>query len=294
MPIEKSELYHRYHSNQCLKNLSTFAIGGPCRFFLEARKVAEIEEALHWAHLHSIPYFILGKGSNCLFDDRGYNGLVIQNRIDFCEFNGKNVSVGAGASFSFLGLQTAKRALQGLEFASGIPGSVGGAIYMNAGANGQETRDSLEKVLFLHEDGKQTLFEKKDLHFSYRTSPFQSMSGCILSAEFSLEEGVDARKKQLGILTYRKKTQPGSAKSAGCVFRNPSLEISAGALIDQCGLKGESVGGAEVSPIHANFIVNSKGAKAKDVLDLIELIQQTVFDKTGFKLETEIRAIPYE
>ena len=240
-----------------------------------------------------VPFFILGKGSNCLFDDQGFNGLVIHNKIDFCHFEGCRVSVGAGYSFSLLGSQTAKKGFSGLEFASGIPGSVGGAIFMNAGASGQETCQVLEEVLYLELSSGKKLISRDQLSFGHRQSSFQSMSGVILSARFHLLENQDARKNQLAYINNRMKSQPYTQKSAGCVFRNPSKEISAGALIDQCGLKGLRCGGAEVSLVHANFIVNISNASSSDVIALIEQVRQRVYEKTKIRLEPEVRLVTF-
>jgi UDP-N-acetylmuramate dehydrogenase len=160
---------------------------------------------------------------------------------------------------------------------------------MNAGANGSETSDCLESVLYLYTTGETCCFKRSELSFGYRTSPFQAMKGCILSAKFILRYNDEARVKQRKNLELRIKTQPLKAKSAGCIFRNPSKEVSAGALIDQCGLKGLAVGDATVSPIHANFIVNEGYAKAADVVALIQKIQAVVLEKTGTLLEPEIK-----
>ncbi len=280
-------------SGKLLSSLSTFAIGGPARYYFEARQISHAKEALEWARQKSIPVFVLGRGSNSLFDDRGFDGLVLHNRIDFCEFSESSVYVGAGYNFSLLGVQTARRGFSGLEFASGIPGSVGGAVFMNAGANLRETCEPLSEVLYLDESGEERVFEKKDLVFSYRTSPFQKRRGCILAARFELEEKEGARKSQLEIVDYRMKTQPYKEKSVGCIFRNPSAKSSAGALIEKCGLKGATCGGAQVSTLHANFIINAEQASSSDVLALIEKIQETVAKESGVHLETEVRKVDF-
>ncbi len=277
--------------NRSLSEFSTFGIGGPIRDFLEVKTVEEMKEAFAWAKANGSRILVIGKGSNCLFDDHGYDGLVILNKIDFCEIKALTVHVGSGYSFSLLGSQTARRGLSGLEFASGIPATVGGAIFMNAGASGRETCDSLSSVLYLHEDGTQKEYKRSELKFAYRKSPFQEMRGCILGATFQLELSEVARKSQLEIVDYRMKTQPYKDKSIGCIFRNPSKEMSAGAVIDQCGLKGYKIGGARVSDMHANFIVNAGGATAKDVLELIRIIQARVKLKKGIELEPEIRVV---
>jgi len=270
-----------------LSEFSTFGIGGPIEAFVEVRSVVDVQEAFAWANTQHLPVLVVGKGSNCLFSDAHFPGLVLLNKIDHCTIEGQNVVVGAGYSFSLLGVQTARKNLSGLEFASGIPATVGGAVFMNAGANGQETCEVLTAVEYVHADGR--VQEFRDLAFGYRTSPFQQMSGCITAARFCLRDHAEARKNQLEIVDRRMKTQPLKDKSAGCVFRNPAPGVSAGALIDQCGLKGLAVGGAKVSEVHANFLVNDNAATAHDVLELIARVQETVLQKTGQHLEPEIR-----
>lgn len=289
MQIEK-----RFLSGKRLSDYSSFGIGGPIRFYFEAKEIADFVEALQWAVAHRVPYFILGKGSNCLFDDRGWNGLVIRNRIEFCEIENNRVYAGAGYSFALLGSQSARRGLSGLEFAAGIPATVGGAVYMNAGASGQETFDVLEEVTYLDERGEVMSYSQEQLKRGYRFSAFQEMRGAILAARFLLKErGEQAQEAYRLLIKKRVETQPLKEKSAGCIFRNPS-DCPAGALIDRCGLKGSQVGGAKVSAIHANFIVNDASATAKDVRELISQVQQRVFEETGVILEPEIRWVPFE
>lgn len=273
----------QYQSNRRLSEFSTFGIGGPIAQFVEVSTVEEMEEAFQ----SPLPKLVLGKGSNCLFSDQGFDGLVILNKIHFCQWQGSQVSVGSGYSFSLLGHQSAKLGFTGLEFASGIPATVGGAIFMNAGANGKETSQCLQSVDYF--DGqKRQHFLREHLSFGYRTSPFQKMSGVILSATFTLAPHPEARQTQLQIIDYRMKTQPLKEKSAGCIFRNPS-GASAGSLIDRCGLKGLQIGGAKISEVHANFIVNVDQASARDVQKLIRLVQEKVLEQTGVLLEPEIR-----
>jgi UDP-N-acetylmuramate dehydrogenase len=281
-----------YQTSRSLSEVSTFGIGGPVRFFAEISTAEEAEEAYAWARKEKLPVLIVGKGSNCLFLDEPFDGLVLLNKIDFCKFEEREIFVGSGFSFSLLGVQSARRGLSGLEFASGIPATVGGAVFMNAGANGKETLEPLVSVTYLYESGEKREFQKEEISYGYRRSCFQSMKGMILSARFRLEGKEDARKSQLDIIQYRMKTQPYKEKSAGCVFRNPSREMSAGALIERCSLKGFSIGGAKVSEMHANFLINTGKATAKEMIELIERVQATVFEKTGVHLEPEIRILP--
>jgi UDP-N-acetylmuramate dehydrogenase len=287
-------LLSRFQQSKLLSELSTFGIGGPARYFIEVSKIEEMQEILGYCAAEKLRFIVIGKGSNTLFDDRGFDGLVILNKIAFCDFleEGK-VSVGAGYSFSLLGVQTARKKLAGLEFASGIPASVGGAIYMNAGASGSETCQPLSEISFVSDTGKLLHFSKEQLMFSYRTSSFQTMKGAIVAAKFQLTPSDEARPKQLEIVDYRTRTQPYGDKSAGCVFRNP-VGASAGALIEKAGLKGYKVGGAQVSALHANFIINAGGATACDVLDLAKHVQRSVHAASGNHLEMEVRTIPYQ
>lgn len=279
--------------NVLLKECCTFGIGGPARYFIEARQIDQMQDAIKWCQSRSIPYMILGKGSNCLFDDKGYDGAVILNKIDFLtETSPGHFHVGAGHSFAHLGVYTARKGWSGLEFASGIPASVGGAVYMNAGANGKETCETLSSVDYVNEEGEFEVISRAALEFSYRTSPFQKRGGAIVGATFALSQKEDARKLQIEIVNKRKNTQPYGDMSAGCIFLNPTC-ASAGALIDKCGLKGLSVGGAQVSHVHANFLINGGQATCMDMLALIELVKRRVKDETGIELHSEVRHIPY-
>lgn len=283
-----------FQHSQPLSRWTTFGIGGPARYFVEVCDVDAMQQALSFCTTHSLPFFILGKGSNLLVDDRGFSGVVIANRIEFIEKLADNVFyVGAGYSFSLLGSQTARQGLSGLEFASGIPGSVGGAVYMNAGANGRETCDSLLSVDFVDAAGALHRIPREELIYRYRYSSFQELQGAIVSATFGLQPLDSARKRQLDIIQYRKTTQPYKDKSAGCIFRNPPVG-HAGALIEQSGLKGVQIGGAQVSAVHANFIVNVGEASAADVLALIERVKGDVRAAMGVALESEVRYLAYE
>ncbi len=274
-----------------LKDYCTYGIGGPAKEFVIVHTKDELKEVVSDCYLNQKRYLVIGKGSNCLFDDKGFNGLVVVNRIQEIDWQDNKVIAGGGYSFSLLGIQASRKGYTGLEFASGIPGSVGGAVWMNAGAGGAETKDSLIEVEFLHEEGRVETIEPKN--FSYRSSPFQSMKGVIVSATFRLSRGSDAKEKQEKLLAYRMGTQPYKSKSCGCVFRNPEGD-SAGRIIDSLNLKGLEQGGAKVSEEHANFIVNQKQASASDILELIRYVQMKVKLSTNIHLEPEVRWIPYD
>lgn len=281
-----------YECDKPLSLYSTFGIGGPARWLCEVQSTEEMQGMIAYCQGRSLRYLVIGKGSNCLFDDQGFDGIVILNKIAFCHFDYPRVHVGAGYSFSLLGVQTARKGWSGLEFASGIPGSVGGAIYMNAGASGAETKDALTEVRVIEEDGEEHIYPRAQIDFDYRFSSFQGRKCAIVSGIFLLSSLEEARKKQLEIVEYRTRTQPYGEKSAGCVFRNPHSH-SAGALIEKCGLKGMRIGGAEVSSMHANFIVNKNQARAQDVLNLASYVKKIVKEQTGIALDMEIRYIPH-
>lgn len=276
-----------------LASYSTFKIGGAAQFFSTATSKKDLQEMLKFCHSVGLPFFILGKGSNTLFDDRGFKGLVILNRLDYLTQEGALFTVGAGYSFARLGVQTAGRGFSGLEFAAGIPATCGGAIFMNAGAGGQDVSSALESVTYINSSGEERVYQKEELEFRYRYSTFQKLKGAIVEGSFSLLASEGAKKKQQSALDYRLKTQPYKSPSIGCIFRNPHA-ASAGGLIESCGLKGLKKGGAEVSSKHANFVINAGEAKAAEVLELIQMVKKRVFEEKGILLEEEIRYLPYE
>jgi UDP-N-acetylmuramate dehydrogenase len=277
-----------------LKRYSTFDIGGPARFLVSVSSNKELEEALLFADQKKCPVLCIGRGSNCLFHDSGFFGLVIVNALSSLQAKEAGIwDVGSGFSFAQLGRLTAKEGYSGLEFAAGIPASFGGAIYMNAGASGQETKDILVDVTTMSLDGQVHTYEANTLSFGYRTSPFQQKKEIILSARIRLMPSPIAYGILKEKVEYRMKTQPYSDKSIGCFFRNPP-GTSAGKLIEQAGMKGYSIGGASVSALHANFIVNRGGATAEDVCQLALAIEQKVRDSFGVSLESEAKIIdPY-
>jgi len=282
-----------FQENVDLKDYCTFGIGGPAHLFLSVSTIEEMQKAIGFCEGKCINYMVLGKGSNCLFDDQGFDGAILLNKIDFFKQPSPGIfHVGAGYSFALLGVQTARQGWSGLEFASGIPASVGGAVFMNAGANGGETSQFLQSVDFITEEGSLETYPAEALSFRYRYSPFQEKRGAIVGATFALKPGADARKRQIEIINARKKTQPLNAKSAGCVFLNPECG-HAGALIEQCRLKGHEIGGAKVSEKHANFLINRGEASSADMLNLIAFVRKQVEDSTGIVLQSELRYIPY-
>ena len=281
--------------NYPTSKLTTMGVGGPAKFMLEASSLADLKEAVSYFQAQEIDYIVIGKGSNLIFHDEGFAGAVIVNKINFIRDLGDNLwQVAAGVSLSYLSSFTAKKNLSGLESAAGIPASVGGAVYMNAGANGWEMVDCLKSVEYLDPTGQVSTYNIDKAEFSYRHSPFQNSKNIIISATFKLIPSDLSRKKQLEIIAKRKQSQPLSQKSAGCIFRNPSQEMPAGKLIQSLGLSNFYIGGARVSPVHANFIVNQNGATAKELQELKTIIIKKVKEKTGIELESEVIFMPFE
>ena len=281
----------RCQTGVSLSTVSTFGIGGPAALFFRAEQVEDLQDAFRFIHSENIPYLVVGRGSNCLFSDNGFSGLVIHHRIEsFCDEGNGRFVVGGGYGFPTLGIVTAREGWSGLEFAAGIPASVGGAVWMNAGSHGQQTGEAISSVEYVNETGALVQFQREELSFGYRLSSFQNKRGAIARVVFQLKKDAQVQERQREMTAYRKQTQPYKERSAGCVFRNPP-GASAGRLIEEAGLKGTSRGGAEVSSVHANFIVAREGATAEDVRSLIDVVRECVSRKTGVRLECEIRMI---
>ncbi|XP_042475443.1 UDP-N-acetylenolpyruvoylglucosamine reductase-like isoform X1 [Macadamia integrifolia] len=282
-----------------LSELSTLGIGGPCNYFLQVFNPTQLVSAIRYCTEHSIRFIIIGKGSNCLFDDLGFDGCVILNRIDYLERIEPGIyRAGSGYPFNKLGVHCCNEGFGGLEFSGGVPGTVGGAVYMNAGANGQETADTIDTVEIVTIDGRNQTLHRNDLTFGYRRSSFQEMENmaAIVAVTFQLKPSALARERQRAYLQRRRSSQPLVERSAGSVFQNPSgLGISAGELIERAGLKGFSLGGAKVSDIHANFFINSGRATSQEMLELIDFVKARINTTFGIQLEEEIQYIkPYE
>ena len=280
-----------YKLNEPMKIHTTFKIGGAADIMITVNSVKELNAVISGCKEQNIPWMILGKGSNLLVSDEGIEGAVIILSGDFkklCE-DGDSITCGAGVTLSKLCSFALEHSLTGLEFAYGIPGSVGGAVYMNAGAYGGETKDVVEEVTFLDENGTVKTFGKDQLHFGYRHSVFKEQNGIILFSKYKLTKGDPAaiKAKMDDVMNRRVTKQPLEYPSAGSVFKRPEGAF-AGTLIEQCGLKGRTVGGAQVSEKHAGFIINIGGATCSDVTELVRIIQNTVKDETGYTLEREL------
>ncbi|CAM3264871.1 UDP-N-acetylmuramate dehydrogenase [Brevibacillus invocatus] len=277
-----------------LANHTTWRIGGPADLLIQPKDKESLIKVLQIVHRHEIPWSVIGRGSNLLVRDRGIRGAVLKvtEGLSHCEFRGEEVCVGAGYSMIRLAMETGKMGLTGMEFAGGIPGTVGGAVYMNAGAHGSDLSRILIEAEILFEDGEVKVLTNEEMNFSYRTSLLQQRKGIVVEARFRLQPG--DRKEIAATLAAnkerRRETQPLQMPCAGSVFRNPPGD-HAGRLIEAAGLKGYRYGGAQVSEIHANFIVNRGGATATDVLTLINHIRSTIQTKFGVDLHPEVLVV---
>lgn len=271
---------------------TSFRIGGPADFFVETRNSDELVEAVFWAKEKKIKYFILGGGSNILFSDDGYKGLVIKIASKQIKLIKNLIIADTGANLSQLVKFALDNNLAGLEWASGIYGTLGGAIFGNAGASGKCIADIVEEAEIF--DGKKIkVLKNKELNFKYRASGIKK-GDIIISAKLKLKKGDRQKSKKL-VKKYLKERGEKQPKGfcAGSIFKNPKSKkyISAGWLIEQCGLKGLKIGQTQISEKHANFIVNLGGAKAGDVLGLIEKVRKEVEGKFGVKLREELKII---
>ena len=273
---------------------TTFRIGGPAALMALPRTVGEAKAAVKAARALEVEPFFLGNGSNLLAADGGYPGFVVKLAGDFDQIREVNRGLEAGSAVLLSRLSNALlgRGLTGLEFAGGIPGSVGGAVTMNAGAYGGEMAQVMEFVNVLTNDGTIQTFSKEECQFGYRKSIFSGSDYLILEAIFSLEPGdpevIRARMEELA--AKRREKQPLEYPSAGSMFKRPPGHFAA-ALIDQCGLKGLTVGGAQVSEKHAGFVVNRGGATCGDVLALVDQVKEEVLRQTGVELEMEVKVL---
>jgi UDP-N-acetylmuramate dehydrogenase len=297
-----------------LAPLTTFKIGGPAKFFVEAETSNDIVEAIRWAAQNNEKYFILGGGSNLLVSDKGYDGLVIKNNCDHIRADNDDIYAEAGAPLAKLVQAASQHALSGLEWAAGIPGTVGGAIRGNAGAFGSSMQSVIGSVDALDPLKFETLkLDFDGCKFSYRHSIFKESGLIVLGAAIRLHHDSQEKiaKKCAEFISYRADSQP-KEPSAGSIFKNISVDdlaekqpaavdqaekdgiirngkIAAGWLIGREGFKGKNVGGAQISQEHANFIINTGGATAEDVLVLISLVKQKIRVKYGVQLQEEIR-----
>lgn len=277
-----------------LSKKTSYKIGGNSRYFAEPKNINEINEAVIWAKDNSQKIFILGKGSNILVDDSGWDGLTIDlSGLNYIKWKGAMVTCGGGTLLHTLVSQSVEKGLHGIEVLAGIPGSIGGGIVMNAGAFGGNISDYLLKVTLIDMDTMEVFCkEKEDMCFGYRTSILKQNPWIVAEAKFEFikDDSISSQKIKMiynDVVKKRKDKQPLNQPNCGSVFKRPENNY-AGTLIEECGLKGYSIGGASVSEKHANFIVNKNNATAEDVKSVIRHVQNVILKEKGIKLEREV------
>ena len=282
---------------QCEELMSkhtTFRVGGPADYFVTPESETQIQETIKYLKREHIPYYILGKGSNLLVGDKGYRGVILQiyRKMDKAHTEGTKIYAQAGISLAKLAAVALHDGLTGLEFASGIPGTLGGAVMMNAGAYGGEMKQVLVSVRSMTSEGIIREYSAEELELEYRTSIFAKNGEIILSAVLQLAQGDSAQIQAYmdELKTRRLEKQPLEYPSAGSTFKRPEGYF-AGKLIEDAGLRGYSVGGAQVSEKHCGFVINRHAASAADIVSLMELVADKVECQSGVRLEPEVRRI---
>jgi len=282
----------RVRFEEPLKNHTTFKIGGPAKFFIEPLDLKDLKQAASLAKTNDTPIFLLGSGSNVLVNDKGISGIVLQlSSPYFKKISRKNnfFEIGSGLLLARLVKYALERSLSGVEFLASIPGTVGGALAMNAGAWGKDIGNIIEKVTVMDYNGNIKILSRKNIKLEYRKSSLSKY--IILSCRIRLvkKHKQEIRDTMRKYIKFRQNSQESYYSNAGCIFKNPSLIESAGRLIDLCSLKNKRIGGACVSQKHANFIINRENAKAGDVLKLMNLIETKVKQRFNINLEPEIK-----
>jgi len=286
-----------------LAPFTTFKVGGPADFFVQASRAADVKAALAAARAERMPVTILGGGSNVLISDAGIRGLVVRmHGGEVTALSERVIRADGGITINGLVRWTINRGVAGLEAWAGTPGTVGGAVHGNAHFKGRLIGELVDSVELLDADGKTIQVGAADMEFGYDRSRLQRTHEIVLTADFKVGTGDPAALRGVAreSLAYRKRTQPLESASAGCIFQNPDpatdrvpdgIPPSAGALVDRAGLKGRHEGAARVSTTHGNFIVNEGGASAQDVLDLIEMVRERARSIRGIQLETEVEIL---
>lgn len=282
------------HTDEPMSRHTTFRIGGNADYFVKPGNADEVAAVIVVCREYNIPYFILGNGSNLLVSDDGYRGMLINimDNMDSVTVDGRIITAQAGAMLVRVSVMARDNALTGLEFASGIPGTIGGAVYMNAGAYGGEMKNVVKTVRAIDEYGRIYELDSEKMDFSYRHSIVEERKLIVLEVTLELEHGsreaIDDRMKELA--EARRSKQPLEYPSAGSTFKRPEGYF-AGKLIMDAGLRGYSVGGAQVAEKHCGFVINKGGATASDVVELIRDVQHDVDDKFGVTLEPEVKML---
>ena len=284
----------RIYTDEPMKKHTTFRVGGNADFFVIPKTVEEVKQTIMLCVEQDMPYYILGNGSNLLVGDKGYRGVVIQiyKEMNNIFVDGQKIKVQAGALLSKIGSVALEAGLTGFEFAAGIPGTMGGAVVMNAGAYGGEMKDVLEEVTVLTKEGEVLILSKEQLDMGYRTSVVAKKDYIVLKATIALELGDrDAIKARMDELKVQRTTkQPLEFPSAGSTFKRPEAYF-AGKLIQDAGLRGFQVGGAQVSEKHCGFVINKGDATAADIVELMKQVSERVKEKFGVELEPEVKRL---
>jgi len=287
LKVIKGEIFF----NEPMKNHTSLCIGGPAEVLVIPRNEYDLKFLLKFHKKNGIPLTVIGNGTKLLVSDKGVDGIVIKMSgcFDKVSISGTNVEVGGGHSLTNLSRLVADHGLSGLEFAVGIPGTVAGGVVTNAGAHGVSIKDVLTNVIVMNYKGEIQKYSKSDIYFEYRKGKFQN-NVIILNVRMKLvKDDIEKILERVHEhLRWRRKTQPLDLPNAGCIFKNP-MGLFAGKLIDMAGLKGITVGGAKISEKHANFIINIGNATARDVKNLMNIVQKEVFRKSRIILEPEIK-----
>ena len=293
--LERIISKEKIKQNEPMKEHTSFKIGGPADFFVKVNSVEELKEILQFCKIYKIPLTIIGNGSNLLVSDKGIKGIIVKTELKQLQIKNIDeekieVTVDDGVQLGFLAQKLLKEEISGFEELSGIPGTIGGAVVMNAGAHGKEMKDIVTEVTAIDYDGNIYVFTNEQSKFSYRHSKFLDEKYIILQVKLLLEKGKreEIKSKMDEYAKYRKEKQPIEYPSAGSTFKRGTDFITA-KLIDDAGLKGYSIGGAKISEKHAGFVINTGNATAQDVLNLVEYVKDTIYKKFGKKIELEIK-----
>ncbi len=288
----------RIKQNEPMKNHTSFKIGGEAEFFVRINTIEELRKIIEFSNTYQISFTIVGNGSNLLVVDEGIKGIIAKLELKEIEINqlkeNIEIKVDSGVQLGFLAQKLFKEEIAGFEELSGIPGTIGGAVVMNAGAHGKEIKDVVTEVTAMDYEGKIYKFTNEEAKFTYRHSKFSEGKYIILQVKLLLEKGNKGqiKEKMAEYAKYRKEKQPIEYPSAGSTFKRGTDFITA-KLIDEAGLKGYSIGDAQISEKHAGFIINKGNATAKDVFDLVKYAQDKVFEKFGKKIELEIKILSH-
>jgi len=292
--IEKIAGQENVKLDEPMKNHTSFKVGGPADILVTPVSVSQLSQILKLCKNKSVPVFVMGNGTNLIVRDKGIRGVVVKIFDNLNQFTVKDdiITAYAGILLSRVSTIAYENGLTGLEFACGIPGTLGGAVAMNAGAYGGEMKDVVVETEYMDKDGEIRVVRDDGHQFGYRTSFIQKNSGIVIKTSMKLKKGNKEEIKALmdDLTQRRQEKQPLEMPSAGSIFKRPEGYF-AGKLIEDCGLRGHRIGGAEVSQKHCGFIVNTGDAKAKDILDLIEYIRNTVKMKFGVDMQTEVRIV---